>query len=269
MRRIQPPADPWTVITSGVRKKSRLTPDLDTQNISRYCCLGTQVPTWDQVGPSYPRGHPRCAMSSSSGATPSDLGPFSGSAAENHAKSNTPSASAPLDKPRSCAICRRRKVRCDKLSPCSNCRRANIPCVFPSTTDRPPRWARRLERLPSHHHNDNSPSAGDASAAQVHVMERLRTLESLVRDLSGQLEQANAVASVAGSGAASVAASPGSTTNAPSIRATAAAHKDVGRLLVRDANASRSRYVSSGFWSRIHVSLQVVPCPLGSCTSKC
>lgn len=228
---------------------------------------------------------------SSSGGTPGDLGHVSASASENHANSTpaqpSASVSAAQQKPRSCAICRRRKVRCDKLSPCSNCRRANIPCVFPST-DRPPRWARRLERLTntnanagnnnnssSHdEHTATASSAGDGArlppqdnpGATTQVMERLRTLEGLVRDLSGQLEQANA--SAGGSGAASVAESPGSAAGtsdsaagrlrdgpATSIRGTAGAQKDVGRLFVRDANASRSRYVSSGFWSRINVSL--------------
>lgn len=133
----------------------------------------------------------------------SGLGHASAADAEKDANTST------VQKPRSCFVCRRRKVRCDKTSPCSNCRRANIPCLVPSSTaDRPPRWARRLELA------DND---GDKPA-----IERLAALECLVRDLRAQLAQ----------------------------------QKDADRLLARDANASASsRYVSSGFWSTINVSI--------------
>lgn len=33
--------------------------------------------------------------------------------------------------PRSCQLCHRRKVRCDKKEPCEPCTRAGKPCVFP------------------------------------------------------------------------------------------------------------------------------------------
>lgn len=168
-------------------------------------------------------------MSSSTGATPEGLGLGSGlghasaSASEKHANINNNT-----QKPRSCVTCRRRKVRCDKFAPCSNCRRANIACVVPSTVDLPPRWARRLD----HDHLLLPPRAGHGSQA----MQRLSTLEGLVRDLSAQLEHANANAAD------------------HSTRDATSARKDVGSLFVRDANASTSRYVSSGFWSRINVS---------------
>ncbi|RWA03600.1 hypothetical protein EKO27_g11506 [Xylaria grammica] len=113
-------------------------------------------------------------------------------------------ATAAPQKLRSCVVCRSRKVRCDKESPCSNCRRAGIPCVIPSA-DRPPRWARRLERFA---HNaaagERSAPAGDPPTTQV--MERLRNLESLVKDLSSQLEQAHALSNSTGN-------SPASSTN--------------------------------------------------------
>lgn len=177
-----------------------------------------------------------------------------------NSEKNARSARAP--KLRSCLVCRTRKVRCDRQSPCSTCRQANIACVVPSTA-RPPRWARRLERLT----NDaaaSSASASSASAPQdpdpgvAKVMERLRNLEYLVKELSGQLEVANAAASSA-AGGSSGANSPGS-----SIQDRDAEHqrdssiatkssrvqKQFGRLVVQDT--SRSRYVSSGFWSRVN-----------------
>lgn len=44
--------------------------------------------------------------------------------------------------PRSCELCNRRKVRCDKKEPCSPCARAGKSCVFPPTA----RAARRPKR---------------------------------------------------------------------------------------------------------------------------
>ncbi|TVY78428.1 Bikaverin cluster transcription factor bik5 [Lachnellula suecica] len=163
---------------------------------------------------------------------------------------SSPSATAGptrAPKPRSCVVCRFRKVRCDKLSPCSNCRRANIACVLPST-DRPPRWARRLglERA------GTESASSSASTAPVDIMDRLRHLEGLVQDLTGQLDQANAAAvrtsSVAGgsSGVGSPESSSQDHITEPGVNNI---QKPFGRLVLQDAN--RGRYVSSGFWSRV------------------
>ena len=165
-------------------------------------------------------------------------------------------APAPAPKLRSCVVCRTRRVRCDRLSPCSHCRRANIACVFPST-DRPPRWAQRLERV-ANNAASNAQASQAAAPAAAQVMERLRNLESLVKELRGQLEQANAAASSAAGGSSGVN-SPGSSTHdrdtdhqddASSKTTTDNVQKQFGRLVLQDAN--RSRYVSSGFWSRVN-----------------
>lgn len=167
------------------------------------------------------------------------------------------SAPARAPKLRSCLVCRTRKVRCDRQSPCSTCRQANIACVVPSTA-RPPRWARRLERLTNNAAASSATAPQDPDPGVAKVMERLRNLEYLVKELSGQLEVANAAASSA-AGGSSGANSPGS-----SIQDRDAEHqrdssiatksggvqKQFGRLVVQDT--SRSRYVSSGFWSRVH-----------------
>ena len=167
------------------------------------------------------------------------------------------SAPALAPKLRSCLLCRTRKVRCDRQSPCSKCRRANIACVFPST-DRPPRWARRLERLTNNAAASNAPAPQDADPGVARVMDRLRNLEYLVKELSGQLEQAHAAAS-SGGGGSSGANSPRSSTqdrdaehqrDTPSATNTSSVRKQFGRLVHQDA--SRSRYVSSGFWSRVN-----------------
>jgi hypothetical protein len=169
-------------------------------------------------------------------ATPS--GPVSGSAAGS------------VLKLRSCVVCRSRKVRCDKLSPCSNCRRANIACVFPSN-DRPPRWARRLERATSSGAPTGiAPQAANPGVGQV--MERLRTLEGLVKELGSQLEQAHAVtrSSPSAINSPSSSANDQDTEHEQSNVKPAGVQQQFGRLVLQDAN--RSRYISSGFWSRIN-----------------
>ena len=102
----------------------------------------------------------------------------------------------------------------------------------------------------------SAPQDPDPGVAKV--MERLRNLESLVKELSGQLEVANAAASSA-AGGSSGANSPGSSIHdrdADHLRDSSIAtksssvQKQFGRLVVQDT--SRSRYVSSGFWSRVN-----------------
>ncbi|KAJ6112029.1 hypothetical protein N7523_008090 [Penicillium sp. IBT 18751x] len=160
---------------------------------------------------------------------------IAGASASGAEKSASLAREAVAIKPRSCAVCRTRKVRCDKQSPCSNCRRANIACIVPSK-DHPPRWARRLER----------PATGE-------VMERLRDLENLVKDLSGQLEQANAAAkSTAGS--SSGVGSPENSMHDVGYSLSASSAQKLGRLVTHDAN--RSRFVGNSFWSRVNDELE-------------
>lgn len=182
--------------------------------------------------------------------------------------------------------CRTRKVRCDKASPCSNCRRAGIDCVFPSPDNRPPRWARRLERVAANSaravavetavaaasapQNVDVAAAGDVDPGVAQVMERLRSLEGLVKELSSQLELARtaatttttAVTSASGRAISLPSADPAESANRVGgsgslhrVDASPAANASnvqmqFGRLVLGDA--SRSRYVSSGFWSRVN-----------------
>jgi hypothetical protein len=153
----------------------------------------------------------------------------------------------PAPKSRSCLVCRRRKVKCDKQSPCSNCRRANIPCVLPSK-DRPPKWARRHAAALS------AEEPPGTSSGVSRVTDRLLTLENLVKELRGQLEEARST----GGGSSGV----GSPENAGEdethrdqreqspLSNAGSIQKEFGRLVLQDA--SSSRYVSSGFWSRVN-----------------
>ena len=174
------------------------------------------------------------------------------------APNTTASATGLAPKLRSCVVCRTRKVRCDKQSPCSTCRRANIACVFPST-NRPPKWARRLERLTNNAGISNGPAPQNGVGPDVDkVMERLRNLENLVKDLRGQLEEAHAAAGSAGGGSSRVDSPESSVQqhDAAYQRDTSPAtninnvQKQIGRLVIQDA--SRSQYVSGGFWSWVN-----------------
>lgn len=81
--------------------------------------------------------------------------------------------------PRSCVTCRRRKVRCDKHMPCSNCRRAQIPCIFPAP-GRAPRRPRPKD--------PNAPPKQPSSEREIELIKRLRKLEGIVEELSGQID---------------------------------------------------------------------------------
>ncbi|KAI2626791.1 fungal-specific transcription factor domain-containing protein [Xylaria nigripes] len=87
----------------------------------------------------------------------------------------TPSATL---NPRSCVTCRRRKVRCDKYMPCGNCRKAQIQCVFPAPGRAPRRPRAKDPNAPPKH----------TSEREMELMKRLRKLEGIVEDLSGQIE---------------------------------------------------------------------------------
>jgi hypothetical protein len=89
-------------------------------------------------------------------------------------------------------------------------------------------------------------------------MERLRTLENLVKELSGQLEQAQTQAGSAGASSSGVNSPEDSThdrnaehqMHTPPAANASSVQTRFGRLVHQDAN--RSRYVSSGFWSRVN-----------------
>jgi hypothetical protein len=71
------------------------------------------------------------------------------------------------------------QVRCDKHMPCSNCRRAQIPCIFPAP-GRAPRRPRPKD--------PNAPAKQHSSERELELMKRLRKLEGIVEELSGQIE---------------------------------------------------------------------------------
>ena len=94
-------------------------------------------------------------------------------------------------------------------------------------------------------------------------MERLQYLESMVKALSDQLGQAKVATSSTAGGSSEInyPKSSGSDHDADQQRDAldnanaGSAKKNFGRLVSHDA--SRSRYVSSGFWSRVNDEVRV------------
>jgi hypothetical protein len=175
----------------------------------------------------------------------------------------------PMINPRSCVTCRRRKVRCDKQMPCSNCRRAQIPCVFPAP-GRAPRQPRPKD--------PNAPPKA-SSHREAELVKRLKKLEGIVEELSGQIDEP------AGRATSATASPPdlqsgiegvpqrrtpsslerlaGPESGSPRGTDLAAdqggeggwnikdKQPNFGRL-VSDDQRGTSRYVSSGFWSKLN-----------------
>ncbi|KAI1384350.1 fungal-specific transcription factor domain-containing protein [Hypoxylon trugodes] len=235
------------------------------------------------------RSSPNEHSISSPGAasTPQDSAPGSNpaSAAATSGSSNptfTPSGPITLDpsttpssalNPRSCVTCRRRKVRCDKFMPCGNCRKAQIQCVFPA-----PGRAPRRPRM-----KDPNAPPKQTSEREIELMKRLRKLESIVEDLSGQIEIETARhPSLSGGGSPETAIDnaqererrrqsgmvysenlPGGYPPAeysrlgrsqigdpPLTSPSGEVGKSFGRLVLNEKG--KSRYISSAFWSKIN-----------------
>ncbi|KAI0170020.1 fungal-specific transcription factor domain-containing protein [Hypoxylon sp. FL1284] len=212
-------------------------------------------------------------------STPQDYAPTAGAvtAAPTYAPSGpitlspTATPSSTLN-PRSCVTCRRRKVRCDKLMPCGNCRKAHIQCVFPA-----PGRAPRRPRM-----KDPNAPPKQTSEREIELMKRLRKLESIVEDLSGQIEIETARQPSLGGGSPETLADgaqdrerrrqsgvaysenlPGGyppATTAQRAQPEDTAHppknpagevnKSFGRLVMNEKG--KTRYVSSAFWSKIN-----------------
>src|SRR4051794_18273794 len=78
--------------------------------------------------------------------------------------------------PISCIVCRRRKVKCDRILPsCSNCSKGETPCIYPASL----RASRRKQV--------NEQYLDEANREAV-LLKRLKKLESIVAVLGNQVE---------------------------------------------------------------------------------
>ena len=180
----------------------------------------------------------------------------------------------PVLNPRSCIICRKRKVRCDKTMPCTNCRRAQIACVFPA-----PGRARRQPRL----RDPNAPPKPSTSQRETELIKRLRKLEGVVNELSSQVEtkgstggsrsfsaEAEANGDTGGTNQYNSGSSVGNVDSPRMLQGVAAVReaaeeakrkteghdpsgiqKQLGRLVLHDGGKT-SRYINRGYWSKLN-----------------
>ncbi|KAF7563532.1 hypothetical protein G7046_g573 [Stylonectria norvegica] len=182
-------------------------------------------------------------------------------------------SSTPIVNPRSCITCRKRKVRCDKTTPCANCRRAQSTCVYPAPG--------RFRRHPQLEHSNAVPRPS-ASNRETELLKRLRKLEDVVDELSSQVAAGNGDDKEPGAAESTSSISTGAThhgcvgskaidSNSPGapqgiavIREAAeearrrtqsgdvsGIDKRLGRLVLHDGGRS-SRYINSGFWSKLN-----------------
>jgi hypothetical protein len=181
---------------------------------------------------------------------------------------------------RSCNTCRRRKVKCDKQEGgCRNCRKANAECVYPS----PGRVSRRPKNPKT------------TSERETELLKRLRRLEGVVEELSGQVELEGIKGSPASSGdrdskiehygseEGKDGKSQGGTVRVVGMDEGGASSRtwlkrlqgmgegppkrdiigrEFGKLVIDEG---KSRYVSSSFWA----SLNGEVCYLGPLSNRC
>jgi hypothetical protein len=122
------------------------------------------------------------------------------------------------NRPRSCAICRKRKVKCDKKQPCCNCIKSRLECTFLPPVQR----AKGSSRKPQ----------------QMKVTQRLRRLENILQNL-------NSVQSPL----SHVGTTPKETRlNVPFEEDIISLESRVGRLVVGDG---KSRYFTPSFWASL------------------
>ncbi|KLO85288.1 uncharacterized protein LW93_13892 [Fusarium fujikuroi] len=158
---------------------------------------------------------------------------------------------APLLNPRSCVTCRRRRVRCDKTMPCSNCRRAQCDCIYPA----PGRAPRQTRLAPTG-------TATGQSEREIDLLDRLRKLEGLVHEMSGQgaasgndMEVSNGESPLASEKNKSakdvVQAATEKVKRESESTDFSKINKQLGRLVLHDGD-STPRYVNSGFFVKLN-----------------
>ena len=148
----------------------------------------------------------------------------------------------------SCVLCRRRKVRCNRREPCANCTRNNVECHYPVTGRIP-----RRRGLPL----NMKSSAGDK---QSELINRLRRLESIVTELSAQVEEGTGDQQGGGSLPWQMALRPQQDGAAPSTSTTESTDtsngevdEDFGRLVVaKDGVLHVGHQVWTVFCDEVH-----------------
>lgn len=131
--------------------------------------------------------------------------------------------------PRSCTVCRRRKVKCDKKMPCGNCVKAGNDCVFPA-----------LRSVPQ----PSNSSYTQSNSRDAQLLARLNKLENVVRELRKHPD-----IEVAGPNqfAWNTKHTGGTSETSPNIYQL---RTDVGKLEISENG--QSRYSSDRLWTSLY-----------------
>lgn len=136
--------------------------------------------------------------------------------------------------PRSCTLCRQRKVKCDRQQPCSCCIRSRFECTYPFGPGRAPKRPRNTSTL------------------NAQVMDKLRSLEQVIKRLTSEREAAfgGYGAPTGGPVGASTVMQVREKPRAGSelLKADTSVEQQFGRLIVQD---TRSHYISSILWANL------------------
>ena len=138
----------------------------------------------------------------------------------------------------SCVNCRRRKLKCERRDPCSNCVKRHIECHYP-VTGRLPRRSR-------------DPAACRSPAQkQTELLGRLRRLEAVVTELTGQMEDSTLISHLPSMMAAARAEREGQLAERQGDsslvwQAQSDPNEDFGNLVTDEDGSLR---VARGFWS--------------------
>lgn len=129
--------------------------------------------------------------------------------------------------PRSCQLCRSRKIKCDRQQPsCSSCSKAASLCKYPDGRGRAPKRSRR--------------------AVEGHVADRLSRLEALIRHLGQQSDTSSLLTQRPQPGESQVRSSDVPPSEAPAMDASF--DERFSRLMIKE---TRSYYVSNVLWGNL------------------
>ena len=148
----------------------------------------------------------------------------------------------------SCVTCKERKVRCDREQPCFHCARTGTECIFPTAG-----------RIPRRKHN--SDPVGQYRRKQEQLTARVKALESVVEELTSQLQIASRVpkesilwTSPAGSDhpAENLLGKSSTIDTCYSIILPVGLHRSNSEIAALVFNKNETLYIGSAFWACLY-----------------
>ncbi|KAL4798498.1 hypothetical protein BDV19DRAFT_22742 [Aspergillus venezuelensis] len=134
-----------------------------------------------------------------------------------------------LRPPRSCTLCRQRKIKCDRQQPCGNCIRLESTCIYPSGFGRAPKRPRK--------------------AVEARLLAQLSRLESAVKRMERQSGAPTPDSTTTSTATAHTNGNESSNNNENKSKdPNASIDSQIGRLVIDE---NQSCYVSSAPWAQL------------------